>query len=600
MHCLLTFEQKTDDGTQPAKSTGRTTNRKRKTAGEHRAEGSLKVEVLEDGQCLVVSVQMKCSRERRDKLYDWIKTQARPPDVIAIQDPPLELAWKLPPNYGRWCRGDDGTGKTVPLTEEDCPTYIPYYPPYLKARDKQAIAEAEKRRDERVEAAKQLMQGLSEEEGTEEELERKKLAKVAFLVHNSLTWEPSEPEDGPNRGIVASVRIPLKHGSLSIHNFYNHNNRLDVVELMALCRDEGDVHVCAGDGNMKHERWGGPKVKRHDPEAETLVREMDAIPMVCKNERGKHTYGRSKRTKDTWISTLDLFLVSSALANQSVWNMLEVKGYESDHAVTSLSIDMDLSRKIALRFMWDETNQAEYEEFVKKCTKRRIALPAQADLTSLARITDTLIEILNEANENIVPVRRVFEHNPFEKTSTPTTPKQKRQNWRGAAERMSEASRSIHNLAKRAGSWGMPRPMTHTPAFEVGSTIIKDNDGKVKSYVNTIWSLTAWKGGPRKSPFDTGYEKDVRASKLLLLYLPSATNTLVDKSRPWQHTRYIALSYFVYIETNISVAVPGSPERDSFLPAIAQRRRGNGSLEECPETQSLWDGWHCVRGLEDV
>ncbi|KAL1798048.1 hypothetical protein ACET3X_004654 [Alternaria dauci] len=503
---------KTANDAQPHQPKHKEKGNNHKTTKQWEEEEGLQVKVLDDGKCLIVSVQMKGSDERRKKLFTWIQAQARPPDVIAIQDPPLSLAWQLPRNYGRWCRGDDGAGNPVTLTEKDCPTYFPYVPPYTRACDKQAMDEAKQKIAARMEAAKQKAQGMSQQQGADEDPSRKKLAKVAFLVHSSIpSWEISEPdpkENEPNCGILVTARIPMEYGSLAIHNFYNHDQRLDPVALMAPCHDEGDVHVCVGDSNWTHERWGGPGVKKTHTEAVELVREMDAIPMHCKNERGKITYGRGLRTKNSWISTLDLFLVSDAITKESEWRMLNVKGYESDHAVTSLSINMDLKRKAGLRYMWDKTNEEEYEKFVHACT-RQLELPAVSDRASLSRIMDATIQILHEANEELVPIQRVYEHNPHEQASIPKTSKQKAKNWRKSAERMSNGPRGIHSLAKRASSWGVPRPMTHTPAFKVGSQVFKDNDAKVKCFTETIWSCTRWKGGPRNRTADaTATEKD--------------------------------------------------------------------------------------------
>ena len=220
---------------------------------------SLKTKVLEDGQCFLVSAQMKCAKLRLYSLFNWLKTLSRPPDVIAIQDPPLQLAFSSLPSYQTWFRGDDGNGGCVRIGEEDHPGHHAYIPPYPKAHEK-----------------------LATKQNFNTQLEGcKKLAKVAFLVHSSIQeWKVSEPTNGPNRGLVATLHITIDRGALAIHNFYNHNHpngRLDIAKLLEPCGNKQDAHIVVGDSNLQHPLWSrhveGQNVHK---KAKDLVAAMEA------------------------------------------------------------------------------------------------------------------------------------------------------------------------------------------------------------------------------------------------------------------------------------------------------------------------------------
>lgn len=432
---------------------------------------------------------MKSAKPRLRALSNWVKTLPRPPDVIAIQDPPLQLAYSSLPSYQTWFRGDDGEGNHVKIGEEDHPYHRDYIPPYPKSHEKLAMKQNS---DTQLEECKQL-------------------AKVAFLVHSSIQeWSVSEPFNGPNRGLVATLRITLAQGALAIHNFYNHNHpngRLDFEKILKPCGNKKDAHIVVGDSNLQHPLWSpdteGLSIHK---KAKDLIAAMEATDMVCKND-GSLTYARGNRSSGEYASSIDIILASGFLDDQCWYAVLDVPGYESDHAITSLKIEMNLDRKTGLRFLWDQTNDDAYN----RCVSRRIQTldhpsnPTKADLT---HVLDNFRAIIHEAIEKHVPIRHVFERNAAKASSVPVSNTGKTVNWRRAVERKSENPQGIHSLAKNAIRWGLPQPLKCTPDFvPTPDNIITDNKEKVKCYVEATWPRTRYKGPPRKIPANSAFPK---------------------------------------------------------------------------------------------
>lgn len=181
----------------------------------------------------------------------------------------------------------------------------------------------------------------------------------------------------PNRGLVASLHIKIDLGELVVHNFYNHNHpngRLDVADLIDPCGNEYQTHVAVGDSNLRHPLWGRNIEEKYlSRKAKDLVAAMEARKIVCKND-GSLTYARGQRSSSEYVSSIDIIFVSGFLADQSWYSVLDVPGYESDHAITSITISMDLRRKSGLRFLWKEADRNKYNDFVASHI-RMLALP---------------------------------------------------------------------------------------------------------------------------------------------------------------------------------------------------------------------------------
>ncbi|KAJ6194942.1 LOW QUALITY PROTEIN: reverse transcriptase (RNA-dependent DNA polymerase)-domain-containing protein [Bipolaris maydis] len=412
-----------------------------------------------------------CSNQRLTSLRNWLKTQSRLPDVIAIQDPPLHLAFFPVSLYNTWFRGDNGSGDRVAITGEDSPYYRLYSPPYPNAHEKRALFDERKR----IEEAKQKLD--NQPEGC------KQLAKVAFLVHQSIEeWAVSEPPTLPNRGLVASLHIKIGPGELVVHNFYNHNHpngRLDIADLIDPCGDERKAHVVVGDSNLQHPLWSRNCNEKYiSRKAKSLAEAMKAKEMVCKND-GSITYARGRRSSCEYASSIDIIFVSGFLADQSWYNVLNVPGYESDHAITSVTISMDLRRKSGIRFLWKEADRSRYNDFVASRI-RMLTLPPNPNEADLNRTLGTFRDIIHEAMLRHVTIRDIFQHHPIRPSSIKNS-----EDYRNRVERESKSKSGVHRLAKNVSNHGKPRPLKHTPDFEP----TPEYSEKVRCFVGSIWPL---------------------------------------------------------------------------------------------------------------
>lgn len=180
--------------------------------------GKVKITELADGQCIAWSANLKKAPERLDRLLAYVRTLERLPGIIAIQDPPIRVAFKSCAPFRHWCRAVD----EEELKSEDNPTEFPYKPPY--SRD--PLPTKQTSRD---------------------------LAKIAFLVHFSLSdWRVVEP-DGRNRGIYATIILDTPGGTIACHNIYNHEDNVCVDELLETCHSTTEIYILLGDFNLHHQ-----------------------------------------------------------------------------------------------------------------------------------------------------------------------------------------------------------------------------------------------------------------------------------------------------------------------------------------------------------
>lgn len=92
------------------------------------------------------------------------------------------------------------------------------------------------------------------------------------------------------------------------------------------------------------------------------------------NERGVATYSRGVRGESRYESVIDLVLIGDVLKDQVRYELPDVKGFDSDHAVSSLTIDMRMARKSVIRYGWDGTDIPAYRRFIEQ-RLRTIARP---------------------------------------------------------------------------------------------------------------------------------------------------------------------------------------------------------------------------------
>ncbi|KAF1847201.1 uncharacterized protein K460DRAFT_55086 [Cucurbitaria berberidis CBS 394.84] len=406
-------------------------------------EGS-NISALEDGQCLAWSANLKFVPERMGNLHACVQGLKRRPDIIAIQDPPLDFPFIAFPGYSRWYRADDEKKKEV--TEEDKSTYRPYR--FRYSRDP-----------------------------IPEKKEPTKLAKVAFLIHEALNgWSVSQPED-ENRGIVATLHLETRDGSsIAFHNVYNHEKRLDVEALTEPCLDETKAHVLLGDFNLHHPLWGGGQLKRRNIEAKAklLVEKVNDVNMICLNEPGIVTFSRGTQSGGKDTSVVDLVFVSEVITDQVQYKLLDkVKGFESDHRISTVAINLKMERKTGIRYVWRLTPEKKFQKLVAK-ELEKIDLPHLPDEHRTVEILDAVInKVLVPAIQEFVPVVQVYE--PEVKVNV-------------------QPSYSTDRT-----KWGMPKRLAYTPDFQYLTNTYRSNSDKADCFVMATWTKARKKSLPRKS-----------------------------------------------------------------------------------------------------
>ncbi|KAJ3462389.1 hypothetical protein MRS44_007175 [Fusarium solani] len=145
--------------------------------------------MFNDSELVIWQTNLKNCGKRLKSLAHEVGTLHRPPDVIAVQDPPPDMPWNSIRSYEPFYDPER------PVREEDRPQN--------RARGKPAV----------------------------------RLSHVCFFVHRSIPGDTYEVEyhKGANKDLAASLYLQTPNaGTLAIHNVYNSQN---AVEIEVLIRD---------------------------------------------------------------------------------------------------------------------------------------------------------------------------------------------------------------------------------------------------------------------------------------------------------------------------------------------------------------------------
>lgn len=452
---------------------------------------------FKDGKCHVLSANLRRCGLRLGKLLKFISNLNRPPDVILVQDPPLEFAYQGLGPYDRWYRVKDN----LPLTDEHVPVSMK---PGKRREQRQKKVEAE----------------------TQSETDSRELVKVAVMIHNTLpNWRVDEAS-GKNEGILTTLSVGTRSGTYAFHNLYNYEKTVDLDGLNAALQTATEAHILAGDFNMGHPWWAG-SVKQATPKAKKLAKLLRSNRMALKNTTGTATYGRAKRGRNPsgkYETVIDLVFVQNVIKNNVGYKLfIDVEGFESDHAISHVTVKMEIERPNRSRYMWRQTPREDFNKFVEEKLVGMFGtddnITELKDRAAAEAMLKGIVEVVVDAAREFVPVailsdrlhRRIFRtqntHNPQtdEAAQKPDLSKLQtsgmqnpsvqpcRSKSAGGFSRHGMLEVTLNNAhkffarVKHCETWTTVKQTRRTPDFVVGEHIIQTIEGKVEAFVNAIW-----------------------------------------------------------------------------------------------------------------
>lgn len=432
-----------------------------------------------DSELVLWQANLKNCGLRLGCLAREVGAQHRPPDVIAVQDPPADMPWKSIKMY-RACYDSER-----PLREEDRPRNLADGTPVVR------------------------------------------LSSVCFFVHVSIPTESYEVEfhEGENKDLAASLYLSTPNtNTLAIHNVYNREKSVDIE---ALIRDTTTTgrDILVGDFNLSHPHWGGDDVKNICPDAVSLHKGTQAAGMDCVTVRGTATFTRSVGGKS---STIDLTFVSGQIIQSwASWQVLDVPGFESDHRVIETKFSVKLARASRIIFQWKRTKEEEFnkgiEDGMDNMGYPSLATEAQIDtyIENIRGVLDSAVRkhvpsrVCQSFKPTVRPVngslqrlkaqeraalqklrrsnnnrwRRYWEHISSKRIAAERS--QNRDNWRRSTAANTKYSRGAYRMAKMATAMCQPKDPPHLPPFEVDGTILRTKEEKGRCLRESTWPETS-------------------------------------------------------------------------------------------------------------
>lgn len=432
-----------------------------------------------DSELVIWQANLKNCGKRLKSLAKEAGTLRRPPDVIAVQDPPPDMPWNSIRSYEMFYNSER------PLREED--------KPQNRARGKPAV----------------------------------RLSHVCFFVHRSIPGDTYEVEyhTGANKDLAASLYLQTPNaGTLAIHNVYNKKTAVDIE---ALIRDTTTTgrDILVGDFNLSHEHWGGVEVEDASKDARNLHHGLQAARMTCVTVPGTTTFTRGVSGKG---STIDLTLISDQIIQRwTGWQVLDVLGFESDHRVIETRLSLKLARTSRIVFQWRRTDEEAFAEHVEAgmdalgCPSLDTKSDIDACIENTCRVLESAIKkhVPTRVCESFKPTRRPVNgalrrlkdeermalqklrqsnnhrwHRFWSHCNSKRIAKERSQNknrWRRSTAANTKYSRGAYRMAKMATVMCQPKEPAHLPVFEVNNTILRTKKEKELSLRNSTWPETS-------------------------------------------------------------------------------------------------------------
>ncbi|KAK4201160.1 hypothetical protein QBC40DRAFT_264395 [Triangularia verruculosa] len=294
----------------------------------------------------VAQINLKFSPKRLAALRSAVELMDHPWEIIAIQDPPVEIAWQAGniAGYAVWFTTER------PLTDADNP---------YETRRRTSNGEPPTR-----------------------QLPSTKVQQSCFLCpffHTGLFMES---------GAFASLHIerPGRFEDLVIHNVYNLDTQINLDIVEEHCT--GRSHLLVGDFNLHARLWGGPGALE-DPKGEQLATMTQRKGMRCLNHEGVWTWSRSA-ADETARSVIDLAFAGIHLDERFLdWSVVDVDGFDSDHRIVVSRFGLGVKRRFLpySSVCWVGVKAEEYTDTVEKALDPLHKLPVDTedDIDEFAR-----------------------------------------------------------------------------------------------------------------------------------------------------------------------------------------------------------------------
>ncbi|KAF5004651.1 hypothetical protein FDECE_8864 [Fusarium decemcellulare] len=280
------------------------------------------------------------------------------PHAIACQDPAVLQVFRGIVEY-YFCYSATGT-----FTEED-----------MSARQRKATRGKSAKRGARQAADANTSQpedtnadaNSSQPEGSNVEPQKAQMYKTCWYIRKDIprsAWEVEDVATGPNKGLVSTLKLKLPSGLLSIHNVYNHLDRIDIDDLMAHVGSRGN-RMLVGDFNFHHPDWSGPRRGQRTPAGDYFASAVKTAKLELVTEPGTTTFSNSRDTSKR-SSTLDLTFASKRV--RPLVQSCEVKeavGFQSDHRIIETVLQLDVPQEIKMRRCWEKVNQRKFRSTLR-------------------------------------------------------------------------------------------------------------------------------------------------------------------------------------------------------------------------------------------
>jgi hypothetical protein len=232
-------------------------------------------------------------------------------------------------------------------------------------------------------------------------------ARVCFFINRRIDhkrWQFEEYSRDLCSLIVKPGEDQQEQQVVTVHNVYNtiRTNNHNTSHTLADVRTVLDKHkdseqILLGDFNLHHPLWGGPNVRRVDPESEDLIAIMEDFCLGSTLAPGIITYEEA-----TWRSTIDLCLVTVGLVDRVVRSQVDRDlDHDSDHLPISIVLDMTIQHlEETSKMSWKRIDEKAYLETLKQVLP---PLCRPATKAALDRYVQQVIEALKTAIDKAVP-----------------------------------------------------------------------------------------------------------------------------------------------------------------------------------------------------
>lgn len=265
-----------------------------------------------------------------------------------------------------------------------------------------------------------------------------------------------------------------------------------------------------------------------EKEAEKLDQALTAANMKLLSRRGAITYSRSSQV-DQNCSTIDLTFGGDIIVGRDPqWDIVDAIGFESDHRVTQISLDIKPSRLTSTRFNWKRANKKHVSKAVKTALKS-LGNPVLASTAEVDKYATDMVSLLCAAMSKTVPlvkpralrpdlkglanVRSAFDdaQNALEMSNSESASERghtsaryqtlrlrakkrlahaKRQSFRFFVAKGSKDSRRLFRTARLGKRMCHPKAPPHLKNIIVGDVIYDTSEGMRKVFEDHLWSDT--------------------------------------------------------------------------------------------------------------